>query len=89
MQKNLNPFGKMQSDTSRAGLEYDHYNVNTLMVSQILENPITHNCSFVIMGECSNDERITAFFDRRQKEWMEKNKDSCDIQLVEYNIKAA
>ncbi|RHA89920.1 hypothetical protein [Roseburia inulinivorans] len=71
------------------GLEYDHYNVNTLMVSQILENPITHNCSFVIMGECSNDERITAFFDRRQKEWMEKNKDSCDIQLVEYNIKAA
>ena len=33
------------------GLEYDHYNVNTLMVSQILENPITHNCSFVIMGE--------------------------------------
>ena len=71
------------------GLEYDHYNVNTLMVSQILENPITHNCSFVIMGECSNDERITAFFDRHQKEWMEKNKDSCDIQLVEYNIKAA
>ena len=66
------------------GLEYDHYNVNTLMVSQMLEDPITHNCSFVIMGE-----RITDFFDRRQKEWMEKNKDTCDIQLVEYNIKAA
>lgn len=71
------------------GLEYDHYNVNTLMVSQMLEDPITHNCSFVIMGECSNYERITDFFDRRQKEWMEKNKDTCDIQLVEYNIKAA
>jgi len=55
----------------------------------MLEDPITHNCSFVIMGECSNDERITDFFDRRQKEWMEKNKDTCDIQLVEYNIKAA
>lgn len=52
------------------GLEYDHYNVNTLMVSQILENPITHNCSFVIMGECSNDERITAFLtDAKRNGW--------------------
>lgn len=66
--------------------EFSEYEVNTKMVTPIMESLINGEYTFMIMGECSKIGWSTSdLFDKRRREWIENNRDKCqNIILVDF-----
>lgn len=66
--------------------EFSEYDVNTKMVTPIMESFINGEYTFMIMGECSKIGWSSSdLFDKRRREWIENNRDKCqNIILVDF-----
>lgn len=66
--------------------ELSKYEVNTKMITPIMESLINGEYSFMIMGECSKIGWSTSdLFDEKRREWIENNRDKCqNIILVDF-----
>lgn len=66
--------------------EFSEYDVNTKMVTPIMESFINSEYTFMIMGECSKIGWSTSdLFDEKRREWIENNRDKCqNIILVDF-----
>lgn len=66
--------------------EFSKYEVNTKMVTPIMESLINGEYTFMIMGECSKIGWSSSdLFDKRRREWIENNRDKCqNIILLDF-----
>lgn len=66
--------------------EFSEYEVNTKMITPIMESLINSEYTFMIMGECSKIGWSSSdLFDKRRREWIENNRDKCqNIILVDF-----
>lgn len=66
--------------------EFSEYEVDTKMVTPIMESLINGVYTFMIMGECSKIGWSSSdLFDKRRREWIENNRDKCqNIILVDF-----
>lgn len=66
--------------------EFSEYDVNTKMVTPIMESFINSEYTFMIIGECSKIGWSTSdLFDEKRREWIENNRDKCqNIILVDF-----
>lgn len=66
--------------------EFSEYEVNTKMVTPIMESLINGEYTFMIMGECSKiGWSLSDLFDKKPREWIENHKDKCqNIILVDF-----
>lgn len=65
---------------------YSEYDVNSKMVTPIMESLINNEYTFMIMGECSKiGWSESDLFDKKRREWIENNRDKCqNIILVDF-----
>lgn len=66
--------------------EFSKYEVNTKMITPIMESLINGEYTFMIMGECSKIGWSSSdLFDKRRRKWIENNRDKCqNIILVDF-----
>lgn len=66
--------------------QFSEYDVNTKMVTPIMESLINGEYTFMIMGECSKIGWSSSdLFDKKRREWIENNRDKCqNIILVDF-----
>lgn len=66
--------------------EFSEYDVNTKMVTPIMESFINSEYTVMIIGECSKIGWSTSdLFDEKRREWIENNRDKCqNIILVDF-----
>ena len=68
--------------------EFSKYEVNTKMITPIMESLINGEYTFMIMGECSKIGWSSSdLFDKRRRKWIENNRDKCqNIILVDFGF---
>ncbi len=66
--------------------KFTEYDVNTKMVTPIMESLINGEYTFMIMGECSKIGWSSSdLFNKKRREWIENNRDKCqNIILVDF-----
>ena len=66
--------------------QFSEYDVNTKMVTPIMESLINGEYTFMVMGECSKIGWSSSdLFDKKRREWIENNGDKCqNIILVDF-----
>jgi len=58
--------------------EFSEYDVNTKMITPIMESLINGEYTFMIMGECSKIGWSSSdLFDEKRREWIENNRAKC------------
>ena len=66
--------------------QFSEYDVNTKMVTPIMESLINGEYTFMIMSECSKiGWNSSDLLDKKRREWIENNRDKCqNIILVDF-----
>lgn len=66
--------------------QFSGYDVNTKMVTPIMQSLINGEYTFMIMGECSKIGWSSSdLFEKKRREWIENNRDKCqNIILVDF-----